>query len=87
MNTEIRIKYELRPCVVTHCEAWKKGLFHRWVELSSGKDARELTHKTLDEWKMYALVELEDGSVEYVPAYHIIFLDKKHDDYAWEDEE
>lgn len=72
----LMLTMEVRPCIVNEKE---KALFHCWSfdsELFSGGVVAN----------MGAIVELEDGRVIRVRPETIKFLDRKFEDYDWNDE-
>lgn len=71
---------DFRPCIVNE----KKALFHRWVD-----DAEAMSGGLCvggPHWKVYGLVEYEDGHVEEVSPDIIKFLDSKFKCYYWPEE-
>lgn len=75
---------DFRPCIVNE----KKALFHRWVD-----DAEAMGGGLYvggpppgQHWRVYGLVEYEDGSVGEVYPDSIKFLDSKFGCYYWPEE-
>lgn len=84
----------LRPCVVflpketgPEESPWKKALFHCWENFSQVVSPSPLRggHAGGQVAAMYALAELEDGTLRRVIPSNVLFLDTKHqmDQYDW----
>lgn len=80
------INEELRPCLIFYTKSdgkrySKKALFHKWVPFENLFDP-------FCKDKMKGLIEYEDGTMDYVWASTIKFLDPKHClyDFGEEDE-
>lgn len=84
LNSRIDVKFEFRPCYVKGV----KALFHRWIHKSEivppsvyvGGHNGGVVSGTL------AIVEYEDGRIGEARPTDIRFIDRKFDDYCFEDE-
>lgn len=75
MNLDIKL--ELRPCIVKTDDGEKRALFHSWCDNAHTRTAILVGETSGQFWRVYGLVELEDGSVEMHEPYSIRFLDSK----------
>lgn len=73
INSEITIKQELRPCILFGKE---KALFHCWEQQTNAAHSR-----------VNGLVELEGGHMMMVNPVNIRFIDNKHEEIYWNEEE
>ena len=75
---------DFRPCIANE----KKALFHRWVVdvEAIGGGLYFDGPPPGQHWRVYGLVEYEDGSVGEVYPDSIKFLDSKFDCYYWPEE-
>ena len=71
---DITVKIELRPCLAKG----EKALFHRWIT------EEQIASGDLIKVKPKALVEYEDGTLDLVSYKNIKFIDKKHQQYCWD---
>ncbi|MFR2777147.1 MAG: hypothetical protein ACLTA8_01835 [Intestinibacter bartlettii] len=78
----ITIEIELRPCMVNN----RKALFHnKYIESDEQyieSDGVEASIKIREDIK--GLVEYEDGTLDLVSYKNIKFIDKKHQQYCWD---
>ena len=79
MISRISINEELRPCLISNTTPsggryCKKGLFHRWVPFENLFDP-------FCKDKVKGLIEYEDGTMDYIWASNIRFLDPRHCEY------
>ena len=85
-NSEIIIRHELRPCIAG---GKTKALFHCWEHyaepISPGITVG--SHPGGQFSKMYGLVEVEDGQVIRMDPSKIRFIDDKHAEICWNEEE
>lgn len=71
----------LRPCYWHNKGSQKfKALFHQLITIQkTGTYGGQLS-------TVYAVIELENGTIRYVDPYDIIFLDNPFSDYCWPDD-
>lgn len=85
MKNKIEVREVLRPCMIGYVKSdakkyYKKALFHRWVPFDNLFDP-------FCKDKIKGLVEYEDGTMDYVWASNIRFLDPQHREYAFREVE
>lgn len=80
-------KTELRPCIVNFKDGEKKALFHRWEDraYTIGESALRGGHVAGQIWSVLGIVEMENGKIIEVYPNTIRFLDKKTDQYFYEE--
>ena len=90
-NSEIIVRHELRPCMVTSRKGGeeKRALFHCWNHWAQTVSASLLRGGAPagQHAETYGVVEFEDGTVKSVYPEQIRFLDSPFADYYWNEEE
>lgn len=72
----------LRPCYwQSHNKDSRKfkALFHQIITIQRTVSGGQLS-------TVYAVIELENGTIRYVDPYDITFLDNPFSDYCWPDD-
>lgn len=88
MITEIKIKHELRPCIITNSKGEeKRALFHRWEQYTDVITPSLMIggHPGGQIAEVYGIVEDENGNVIRCKAMNIRFIDNKHRDYCFKE--
>lgn len=92
MAWNLEVGPKLRPCYwKTYLKSSRKfkALFHQFITIQQPIEGG-LTIGSAPAGQLsmvYALIELEDGTLRYVSPYEITFLDNPFTDYAWPEEE
>lgn len=87
-TVSVKLYEEPRPCEVTINLEVHKALFHCWAIRQYVKQAILIGEASGQITCMYAIVEMDDGSICEVEPYNVRFLDSaaKFNEYAWEDQ-
>lgn len=75
------IDIPLRPCLANG----KEALFHRWADFADVKTAILQGSTPGQIWRVLAIVEYRNGTVDFVGPESLVFLDNKFEDFAWND--
>lgn len=90
-NSEIIVRHELRPCMVAIRKGGeeKKAFFHCWNHWAQTVPASMLRGGAPagQHAETYGIVEFEDGTITNVYPQQIRFLDSKHEEICWNEEE
>ena len=76
----IKAGEKLRPCLI---KGETKALFHRWADYAKPYAAILAGDQSGQVWSVYAIVEYEDGKIDYVSPTSIKFLDGTFKEYAF----
>lgn len=75
-NGNITVSYERRACYVRMANGdMRKAMFHRWTDDASVINAFLEGQASGQHWRVYGLVEYEDGTVRQVIPPSITFVD------------